>query len=387
MKSMLKWSLRIFVGIVIVVGALVLWKREEITRLLAVNSLFSEEKIVHNFSSMDSAFKNARMPRGAGAISPLPKGPDMVLPVQTAQFIKDRSVTALLVLKDGETVFEDYYLGTTGDDLRISWSVAKSYLSALFGILLAEGAIDDINDPVVKYAPSLKGSAYESNSILNVLQMSSGVLFDEDYLKFSSDINKMGRVLALGGSMDKFATAVSESFAAPGETWQYVSIDTHIIGMVIRGATGRSILELMPEKLLTPMGLEADSYYIVDGYNTAFVLGGLNLRTRDYARLGQMFLQGGQWNGAQIVPAEWVAASTKASANTAPGETGYGYQWWMPIDAEPGEYFARGVYGQYIYINQRLNVVIASNAADRQFREEGVSEQIVAMFRAIAEAA
>lgn len=387
MKSFLKWGLRLLTGFIIIVVVVGVWKRTEITRLLAVNSLFSEAKIVNNFSAMGTAFLNARMPKGAAPASALPDGPAMDLPPETAQFIIDRSVTALMVLKNGNVVFEDYYLGTAREDLRISWSVAKSYLSALFGIMLAEGAIANINDPVVKYAPTLKGSAYENASIRDVLQMSSGVIFDEDYLKFSSDINKMGRVLALGGSMDKFAAQVNESYAAPGEKWQYVSIDTHVIGMVIRGATGRSVIDLLQEKLLLPMGLEDDALYITDGYGVAFVLGGLNLRTRDYARMGQMFLQNGQWNGAQIVPANWVAASTKASANTEVGETGYGYQWWMPADAEPGEYFARGIYGQYIYINQRLNVVIASNAADRQFREDGAFDQILATFRALAEAA
>ena len=385
MRNFFKWTARIILLLMVVMAAVIFWKREEITRLMAVNSLFSEEKIIHNFSHMDAAFLTTEMTRGDGPISPFAPGPTMALPDVATQWIKDRDVTALVVLKDGQMVFEDYFLGTEPEDRRISWSVAKSLLSALFGIILQDGDIDSINDPVIKYAPALEGTAYRDASILNVLQMSSGVTFDEDYLDYDSDINKMGRVIALGGSIDEFAAGLSEQDAQPGQRWQYVSIDTHVIGMVIRGATGRTIPDLLQEKILLPMGLEGSPFYITDGYDTAFVLGGLNLSTRDYARIGQMFLQGGQWNGQQIIPADWVVTSTTPSAKTAPGNDNYGYQWWMAPDVRDGEYFARGIYGQYIYINTPLNVVIATNAADRNFRDPGELTSNIAVFRAIAE--
>ncbi len=153
--------------------------------------------------------------------------------------------------------------------------------------------------------------------------------------------------------------------------------------MVIRGATGRNIPELMVEKLLAPLGLEADPAMLTDGYGVAFVLGGLNLRTRDYARMGQLFLQNGMWNGVQVVPADWVAQSTIDSAPNTPEQTGYGFQWWMPADGTEGEFFARGVYGQYIYVNQPTGVVVALNSADRGFTEYGANLQNIAMFREI----
>ena len=385
MRRIFKFALRAVLVLAVLAIAIGIWKREELTRLMAVNSLFSEGKIITNFSGMNKAFLSVDVPRGDGPVSELAKGPEATLPPEVAQWVKDRTVTALVVLKDGALVHESYYQGTSEDDLRISWSVAKSYLSALFGVLLAEGAIDSIDDPVTKYAPSLKGRAYDGASIRNVLNMASGVTFDEDYLDKNSDINKMGRVLALGGSMDGFAADLKDTFAEPGTDWQYVSIDTHVIAMVIRGATGREIAPLLSEKIIQPMGLEASPYYLTDGNGVAFVLGGLNIRTRDYARMGQMFLQGGMYNGKQIVPADWVAASTVPSAPTSAGEYGYGYQWWMPRDARDGEFLARGVYGQYIYINRPLGVVIATNAADRKFREGGVGDQNIAIFRAIAE--
>ncbi len=377
----------ILILLVLFLAALALWKREQITRLMAVNSLFSAEKIVDNFSHMDRMFLTRPMSRGDGPLSPLPQGAPMELPDSIPGWIEDRSLTALVVLKDGQVVAEQYFQGTEAEDLRISWSVAKSFLSALTGILLEEGAIGSLDDPVVKYAPALAGSAYDGASLRDVMQMASGVEFNEDYLDFWSDINKMGRVLALGGSMDDFAAGLTTRYRAPGQEWHYVSIDTHVIGMVVRGATGRSVPELLEEKLLIPMGLEAAPYYLTDGYGVAFVLGGLNMRSRDYARFGQMFLQNGAWNGRQIVPADWVAASTIPSAPTAPGAEQYGLQWWMAPDARPGEYFARGIYGQYIYVNQPAGVVIAVNSADRGFREPGAFEQNLAAFRAIAEAA
>ena len=385
MRRVFKILTRVFAVILILAIAIAIWKREDIKRLLAVNSLFTEEKIIANFSGMNRAFLSVDVPRGSGPVAELPKGAPLTLDAQTQQWIKDRTVTALVVLKDGALVHESYYQGTGPEDLRISWSVAKSYLSSLFGVLLAEGAIESIDDPVTKYAPALKGGAYDGATIRNVLNMASGVTFDEDYLDQSSDINKMGRVLALGGSMDGFAADLNETFAEPGTDWQYVSIDTHVISMVIRGATGREIAPLMSEKIIAPMGLETSPYYLTDGNGVAFVLGGLNLRTRDYARMGQMFLQDGFYNGQQIVPADWVAASTVPSAPTAEGEYGYGYQWWMPKDARPGEFLARGVYGQYIYINRPLGVVIATNAADRKFRTPGVADFNIKVFRDIAE--
>ncbi len=359
------------------------WKRNDIKRLLAVNALFSEKNIVTNFSDMEAIFFSTNLGVPNAPASELPHEPK-AMPDGLSGWIKDRSVTALVVLKDGKIAHEDYFKDTTPEDLRISWSVAKSFLSALMGIVVADGDIASIDDPVTKYAKALSGSAYEGATIRNVLNMASGVTFNEDYLSFKSDINKMGRVLALGGSMDKFAAGLKKRDREAGIGWQYVSIDTHVIGMIIRGATGREIPELMAEKLLAPLGLEADPLYLTDGKGVAFVLGGLNLRTRDYARFGQMFAQGGMYSGQQVVPADWVAQSTAISAPTEAGETQYGFQWWLPADAKPGEYFARGIYGQYIYIDTDNNVVIASNAADREFEEDGSFEQNLAMFRAVA---
>ncbi len=385
MRRFLKWFFRGLIILGLIILCLALWKREELTRLMAVNSLFSEDKIVMNFSHMDAAFLTVDVPRGDGPKSELPKGPDADLPAMTQQWIKDRSVTSLLVLQGGQIVHESYHLGTSPEDRRISWSMAKSYLSALMGILVAEGEIASLDDQVTTYAPLLKGSAYSGATIRNVLQMESGITFNEDYLDYDSDINRMGRVLALGGTLDGFAASLKGRDNDPGTDWQYVSIDTHVIGMVIRGATGRDIPSLLSEKIIQPLGLEESPYYVTDGEGIAFVLGGLNMRTRDYARFGLMFEQNGRYGDTQIVPSGWVIASTRPSAQTTAEETGYGYQWWIPLGAQDGQFMARGIYGQYIYIDQARDVVIVTTAGDRMFREPGVNDANVAMFRLIAE--
>jgi CubicO group peptidase (beta-lactamase class C family) len=385
MPRFIRLSIRGALLLVLILSAVALWKREEITRLMAVNSLFDADKIVYNFSHMDEAFLNTPITRGLGNVSDLVNGKSIELPAVVNDWIKARNVTSLIVLKDGQIVYEDYYLGTGADDRHISWSVAKSFLSALVGILLADGTIASIDDPVIKYAPLLKGSAYEAVTLRNVLQMSSGITFDEDYLDKSSDINRMGREIALGRSLDDFAAGLKDSFAKPGTVMQYVSIDTHVISMVVRGATGRSVTDLISEKIVTPLGFEKQPYYITDGEGVAFALAGLNLTTRDYARFGLMVAQDGLYGGQQVVPKAWLRASTRVSANTKSSHQKYGYQWWIPATgATEGEFFAHGIYGQYIYINRLLGVVIASNAADRNFKNDGVGAANIEVMRLIA---
>lgn len=142
----------------------------------------------------------------------------------------------------------------------------------------------------------------------------------------------------------------------------------------------------MAEKLIGPLGLEHSPLYLTDGVGVAFVLGGLNVTTRDYARFGQMILQNGVWQGQQIVPANWIAASTQASAPTEPDRIGYGYQWWIPVGATEGQFMGRGIYGQYLYIDQQAGVVIVTTAADRKFRDAGVGDANIDMFRKIVAA-
>lgn len=402
MRNIIKWGLRVF-GVLVIVGAvLVAYNWERLVRLYNVNTLFEEENIVRNFSNMKEMFFWKPVPvdpslpstKDAPLVqSPLPENYTFDGKTNNlAERLTEFQTTSLLVMHNGTFVHEQYGLDTKPDDLRISWSMAKSFLSAMFGIAVEEGKIASIEDPVTKYVPELKSSAYDGVKIVDVLNMSSGVKFNEDYLDFDSDIKRMGRVLALGGSMDEFSVSVNQREREAGSARQYVSIDTHVLAMVMRAATGKSLMDYLNEKIWSKVGSGNELYYLTDGFGVGFALGGLNMSTRDYARFGQLFLNGGKWNGEQIVPADWVIKSTMISAPPAAEKEDtmqYGYQWWIPPDAD-GEYFAVGVYGQYIYINPKANVIVVKTAAHLGFRDDGeagrsIKLENIAMFRAIAE--
>jgi CubicO group peptidase (beta-lactamase class C family) len=397
---------RILSGIVLVILVLVGLNWASIQRLIHVKSLFDADKIVQNFSHMDDLLFSSELPRSGKehvwevSLSSLPVNyTDRGKEKNTVAMLEELQTTALVVIKDGSIVFEDYYKETEKNDLRISWSMSKSFVSALTGLALARGEIESIDDPVTKYALMLKGSVYDGVPLRHVLNMASGIRFDENYLDSGSDINQMGTVLALGGSLDEF-TAEQTSIARPsGTAWQYCSIDTHVISMVLRAATGKTLQEYFVENLWSKIGASADAKYSTDGDGNAFALGGLNMRTRDYALFGELIRNQGRRGDEQIIPADWVAKSTSQSAppalegagvSTEDGSSfGYGYQWWLPPNSD-GEFFAVGVYGQYLYINPQAGIVIAKNAAHREFmssdeKGESYMAQNITLFRGIAE--
>ena len=388
----------------LIIGVVIGLNFKNFQRLMRVKSMFDEDKIVHSFSNMSENLFSDKLARSGTehiwpvALAPLPTTyMDRGIEKPTAAMLEELDVTALVVVKDGAIVFEDYYKGTKPNGLRISWSMSKSFVSALTGLALANGDIESLDDPVTKYAPSLKGSAYDGVSLRNVMNMASGIKFNEDYLDPKSDINKMGTVLGLGGSLDKF-TAKQKNIARPaGENWQYCSIDTHVISMVLRAATGQSLQDYFVKNLWSKIGASADAAYSTDSKGNAFALGGLNMRTRDYALFGELFRNGGKRGDVQIIPADWVKTSTTHSAppavdgghnETEDGASfGYGYQWWIPPHAD-GEYYAVGVYGQYIYVNPKAGIVIAKNAAHREFMSadengEGYMAQNITLFRGL----
>lgn len=362
--------------------------------------LFDEDVIVANFSDMKSIIPTVTIKRSGlvNAFGQQPKElPDTFVykgENRTMEsFLVDSSATALVVLKGNDITFEKYYQGTKELDKRISWSMAKSFLSAIFGIAVTDGLIPDLNQAVSDYVPALKGSGYDGVSIKNVLQMSSGVYFNEDYGDFNSDINRFGRMMALGGSFDDFAASLTTD-RQQGTYMHYVSIDTHVLGMVLRAATGRSIVDYFNEKLWSKLGTEQDALYLTDSTGEPMVLGGLNLISRDYARMGKLYRDFGVINGQQVIPAQWIEDSiTPDAPHLMPGERdssdtslGYGYQWWIPVNADQ-EFMALGIYGQYIYINRKADVVIVKNSADLNFMANGFesADIAVAAFRAIVD--
>ena len=247
--KLLKWG---GLGLLGALVLLVLFNWTKIQRLLTVNSLFDADKIVANFSNMDAAFLHhdltiAEPKPWPEDIQDIPETV-MIAGVETklSDALEELDTTALVIIRDGTLIHESYYKGTGRDDLRISWSVAKSFMSGLYGQAI-EDEVMDISQPIETYLPQLKGTAYEGATVANILNMASGVKFNEDYLDPKSDINDMGRVLGLGGSMDDYTRELKERQNEPGTVWQYVSIDTHVAAMALRKVTGKTLHQLWEE--------------------------------------------------------------------------------------------------------------------------------------------
>jgi len=379
---------------ILLLTVLVIFNWEKVNRLHSVITLFDKERIVANFSNMAEAFITKPIVKN-GDSSEFTYAPQELPETFTYrdnensvdEFLARRATTALLVIKDNKITFEDYYLGTKNTDKRISWSMAKSFVVMLFGMQVDAGKID-IEKPVGFYLPEMKDSGYENVKVKHVLQMSSGVQWNEDYLDFNSDINKMGRMLAIGGTLDDMSTELKED-STPGEIFHYVSIDTHVIGMIVRRVSGKSLVDLLQANIWNKLGMDNDAAWITDSQGAAFALGGLNVSTKDYARFGQLMLNNGNWHGEQLVSKNWVSEATTPGADyLKPTATklGYGYQIWLPTLAIPGEFFFVGVYGQYIYVNQQENIVIVKNSADKDFRDHLDSKQeTIQFFRTVVD--
>jgi len=399
-----KWR-RILLSLATLVLAVGAWgvQRSGADRILMGLGLFHGVEQGENFSHAKEFFPSSTM-RAADRPYRHPRGAPVSLPpafdfdgtrMDVDTFLETTDTGALLVLKDGEIRHERYWHPGGPDVHWLSWSVAKSFVSALVGIAIEEGAIGGVEDPVSKYVPALVGSAYDGVRIKDVLQMSSGVAWDETYANPFSDVNRFGAVLFVGGSLNDFVPTLERELQ-PGTHNRYNSADTHVLGMLVAAATARPLSEYMAEKLWTPLGMEASGHWLLDDDGTEMAFGGLNATALDYAKLGELYRHGGRLGGKQIVPRAWVEASTKADAPHLTPESkadelfpvGYGYQWWIPAGNE-GEYAAIGIYNQFIYVNPTRGVVIVKLSAFSGYAlgtdEDAYREmQTIELLRAIA---
>lgn len=316
---------------------------------------------------------------------PWPVGPAMVLPSvftfegqerSTEEFLSSTDTAAVLVLVDGHIRHERYML-TGGPSVQwLSMSVGKSFVSALVGIAVEEGHISSIDDPISDYVPVNPGSAYDGVSIKDVLQMSSGARWNEDYADPDSDIVKL--LMATSGAeggLDGFVAQMSRE-SSPRQVCRYNSGETQILGALVARATGRQLTGYFQEKLADPLGFETPGHWISDLQGTEMSYGGLNLSARDFARLGELYRLGGRWDGQQIISEDWIKASTTAEAAIhQPGmplvgghsfDLGYGYQWWLPAGTR-GEFSAIGVYNQFVYVDPMSKTTIVKLSANRAY--------------------
>lgn len=377
---MLKTS-KILALLIITLILVALFNFKKIQRLLKVNSFFEPENIVANFQDVDELFPVTTIPPSSRPLV-LPQKLGYSFPpsfthtgktYDISQFIDDTSTEGLLVIHNDTIVYEQYHLGLEEDERHISWSMSKSFISTLIGIMVDKQKLS-LDDLVTDYIPEFEGTGYEQVTVKNLLQMSSGVGFNEDYGDYNSDINRFGRAFALGSSYLDFAKSLKNE-VPPGSRNHYVSIDTQVLGFILSKVSGKSLTALLQEQLWEPAGMEHEGGWVTDNTGFEMALGGLTASLRDYAKLGLLHLHQGKLNGNQIVSPEWVAAATiPLDAHVQPGrevgETlsyGYGYQWWIPKQPM-GDYYAAGIYCQYIYIYPEKNLVITKVSADHRFK-------------------
>lgn len=270
------------------------------------------------------------------------------------EYFLEQNVAGLLVIKDGKIAYERYGLGNTEDSLWISFSVSKSVTSMLIGAAIQDGYIKSVDEKVTDYLPRLKDSAYGQSSIRNVLQMSSGVEWNEDYADPKSDVNA-----ATWDTLSLYDFLRNKPRkTVPGEVFNYNTAETNLAGTILRSAIGNNLATYLAEKIWKPFGMESDANWMLTEVGGG-EFGGccINATLRDYGRLGLFALGNGRLaDGTQVLPEGWMTESTAPSK----GSPGYGYFWWLYDDET---YRASGIFGQAIYINAKENVVIAMHSA------------------------
>jgi CubicO group peptidase (beta-lactamase class C family) len=278
-----------------------------------------------------------------------------------------KNTQGVVILRGGKLVAEWYAEDRDADSFAASWSMAKSFTSALVGIALEEGAIPSLDQPVADYIPEWVGTEHEEITLEHVLTMTSGLDWNETDDLAESD------VIALGLAADPLAVAIDQPrLVAPGTAFNYSSGDTMLLSKVIQDATGMSVGEYAESRLFSKIGAApAEWWRDVSGTTLSFCC--IDMSTRSFARFGQLFLDGGRWRGEPVVPESWVQASTAPS----PTFVGYGYKWWLTgrtSNLPDDTYTARGHDGQFIHVIPSLDLVVVRNGLYYKYPGEPVAD-------------
>ena len=295
--------------------------------------------------------------------------------INTDVFMRRNQVAGLLVMRDGKILVERYAQGNTPDSRWTSFSIAKSISSTLIGAAVADGKIGSLNDAVTRYVPALKGSAYEGVSVGQVLDMSSGVKWNETYRDPKSDRRHMfnaqlaqqpGGIVAVMAGLKRIHPA--------GSTFNYSTGESYLQAEILKGATGKTSSAYLSEKIWGPLGMQTPAFWQLESPDgTEIASSGFSATLRDYARFGQFILDDGVINGKRVLPQGWVAsiADVPPESHLYPGklydgeyDLGYHKQWWIlpkgdKATAEHGDgaFSAVGIFGQYLYINPAKKTV------------------------------
>ena len=306
-------------------------------------------------------------------------------------WLSDAHATGLMVLHNGVAVHEQYGLGSTPETRHTSWSVGKSFVATLIAMAMQDGHIASLDQTAEMFAPQYAGTAYGQTTLRHLLMMSAGVDFNEDYNAPDSDIRRLFLGANIYGQNIDGLVAQVERDRPAGQDLHYVSANTQVLSAVIRGIYNAPLAQVVETKIWRPLGMVGDASWNqnIQGDNgMAIGYCCLNARLDDYARMGQFYLQDGVWDGERLLPEGWVTMATRPNApfqESGPASVyphrGYGLHFWVP-EGHDGEYFMAGVYGQYVWVDERRHIVIARTAADTAWGPR-TAESISAM-RALA---
>jgi CubicO group peptidase (beta-lactamase class C family) len=342
---------------------------------------FTPENQAATFRNIDRLYATHRIARGAEVMSLPAHGKSLAgltfdhqgATYSIDQYMARNRTAGVLVLKDGQVALERYGMGNTPASRWTSMSVAKSVTSTLVGAALKDGSIASLDDPVTRYVPLLKGSAYEGVQVRQLLRMTSGVAWNEAYTASGdSDVAKLAGVLQARKKGGLLELMRNRGRAAPPDTkFLYSTGETTVEGAVVIGATGKPLSAYLSEKIWAPAGMETDAYWLAEAEDGIDFGGGcISATLRDYARFGQFFLNEGVIGSSSILPAGWRDLAGRpdnpvtACGKVEPGSPlGYGYNWWtFPTGTAPfpgGVFSAQGIFGQFIYVNPPEKVVAA----------------------------
>ncbi|MDA7785173.1 beta-lactamase family protein [Pseudomonadales bacterium] len=290
-------------------------------------------------------------------------------------FMQRTRAAGLLVIHDQQIALEKYALGHAEDKPWISFSVSKSVVSMLIGAAIKDGLIKDVNELVTDYLPHLKGGAYADVRIKDLLQMASGAAWNEDYADPDSDV---GNAPYGPPALYTYMSGLEKRSPA-GEVFNYNTGETSLAGALLRAAVGNNLSVYLQRKIWQPFGMESDANWLLSAPNGEEIGGCcISATLRDYGRLGLFALANGRLkDGTAILPEDWMSESVAASK----GSKGYGYYWWLQKE---GAYAAEGVFGQFIWIDPKRNVVIAMQSAWPSAWEDGYEVEVIELFQNMA---
>lgn len=340
---------------------------------------------VNTFRNIDRLFPTRTVARGkAVSVLPLSKQPlqDFSYSVDGKTYdlydvLSMNRVSGMLIIHRGDIVFEQYLLGNDEHSRWMSMSVVKSITATLIGAAIHDGHISSIDDPIVNYLPRFKGTAYDGVTVKHLLQMSSGVAWNETYTDPASDRRRMleAQISQQPGAISELMASLPRA-AQPGTVWNYSTGETQLAGALVRSATGKPVAQYLSEKIWSKLGMQADANWWLESENGLEIGGsGLSATLRDYARLGLFLLNDGVINTAngsdRVLPQGWMA--TAGSRQVIGGETvDYGYMFW-PMHGR--SYAAEGIFGQYLFVDPDKQLVVAMwSAQAKPLNRAGLNE-------------